>query len=214
MTPAAPDLREALFDAEDWVADLVAGLDTGRLGDPTPCPGYDVRGLLTHILAVQAKVVGFATDHRDVLRDPDASPEAFAQQAEAYAVEHVDGRSAAELAHAVRARTAQAREVWGEETLDIPMQLGWGPVLPGRIVTGIYLFEILTHGWDLATATGQPSEAPGGLGELGLGAAMASLPDEMPRGIELGVPFGPKVTPAPDAGPTERMVNWTGRPSR
>ncbi len=36
----------------------------------------------------------------------------------------------------------------------------------------------------------------------------------MPRVIDKGVPFGPKVEPAPDAGPTEAMVNWTGRASR
>ena len=86
-------------------------------------------------------------------------------------------------------------------------------MLPGRVVTAIYLMEVLSHAWDLATATGQPSEAPGGLGHAGLAAARAGLPAE-PRGIEHGIPFGPVVESAPDAGPTEQMVNWTGRASR
>ena len=192
---------------------LVAGVDTGELSRPTPCAEFDVRMLMTHVGVVLDKIIGFATDHRDLYRDHELSPAEMRAAAEELARERIDGRGASELAEWVRAQTARAREVWTDAVLDTPIQLGWGPVLPGRVVTAIYLMEVLSHAWDLATATGQPSEAPGGLGHAGLAAARAGLPAE-PRGIEHGIPFGPVVESAPDAGPTEQMVNWTGRASR
>ncbi len=209
----APDLRSQLFAAQDWYAVLVAGVDTGELSRPTPCAEFDVRMLMTHVGVVLDKIIGFATDHRDLYRDHELSPAEMRAAAEVLARERIDGRSASELAESVRAQTSRAREVWTDAVLDTPIQLGWGPVLPGRVVTAIYLMEVLSHAWDLATATGQPSEAPGGLGHAGLAAARAGLPAE-PRGIEHGIPFGPVVESAPDAGPTEQMVNWTGRASR
>ena len=112
--------------------------------------------------------------------------------ADAVSYTHLDVYKRQELAESVRAQTSRAREVWTDAVLDTPIQLGWGPVLPGRVVTAIYLMEVLSHAWDLATATGQPSEAPGGLGHAGLVAARAGLPAE-PRGIEHGIPFGPVV---------------------
>ncbi len=213
QTPA-PDLRPQLFAAQEWYATLVAAVSEAQRTHPTPCPGFDVRGLLSHMTTVNGKITGFAIEHRDVFRDHDVEPGELARRAEDHARTHIDGHTPAQLADAVRAESAAAQRVWTDEVLDTPIQLGWGPVLPGRVVTAIYLMEVLAHAWDLATATGQPSEAPDGLGPVGLAAAMACLPDEMPRGIENGVPFDPKVTPAADAGPTEAMVNWTGRASR
>lgn len=211
---SAPDLRAQLFAAQAWYADLVATVRDDQRGEPTPCPDYDVRALLAHMDTVNQKITGFAREHRDVFSDHDLPVQQRAGSAEVYASEHIDGHSAATLAGAVRAESAAAQQVWTDDVLDTPIQLGWGPILPGRVVTAIYVMEVLTHAWDLATATGQPSEAPDGLGHVGLAAAQSCLPDEMPRGIDKGVPFGPKVESASDAGPTEAMVNWTGRASR
>ena len=213
-TPTTPDLREPLFAAQAWAATIVENVRMDQLDASTPCRDFDVRALLAHMSTVDTKIIGFATDHRDVLRDHDATPAEQAAAAEAWAVEHVDDRTLQEVACAIREKSASARTVWTDDVLDTPIQLGWGPILPGSIVTGIYVMEVLTHAWDLAMATGQPSEAPGGLGTIGLAAARASLPDDMPRGIAHGVPFGPKVVSAAGAGPTESMVNWTGRSSR
>ena len=66
------------------------------------------------------------------------------------------------------------------------------------------------HGWDLAVATGQPSEADPALVEAVAGITRAFIPAEQRGGA---VPFGPVVEPRPEAGPTERLANWSGRPS-
>lgn len=214
MSTTAPDLRQHLFAAQAWYADLVEAVADDQRHNPTPCTDFDVRALLAHMDTVNRKVTGFGLEHRDIMSDHDAPVQQRAADAEAYASDHIDNRSATELADAVRTESTAAQQAWTDDVLDTPIQLGWGPVLPGRVVTAIYVMEVLTHAWDLATATGQPAEAPGGLGQVGLAAARASLPDEMPRGADKGVPFGPKVTAAADAGPTEQTVNWTGRVSR
>lgn len=209
----APDLRAPLFAAQDWVADLIAHVSDDQLTDQTPCHDFDVRMLLAHLAMVQEKIVAFGTDHRDPYLGHGQTPEQLSEIGERLIVEHVDGRTPAERSQQTRERTQAARVAWTDDVLDTPIQLGWGPVLPGRIVSAIYLMEVLAHGWDLATATGQVAEAPPGVGEAGLAAAPLALPAE-PRGMEHGIPFGPVVVSVPDAGPTERLANWTGRVSR
>lgn len=89
------------------------------------------------------------------------------------------------------------------------MSAPWGTI-PGALAIGGYLQEAVTHGWDLAVSTGQPSQAEPELAAAALAAAQKALPAQ-PRGGE--IPFGPVVEPEPYATPTERLVNWTGRPT-
>lgn len=211
--PGAGDTRPLLFGALDWYTELLAGTPDDLMSAPTPCTEFDVRMLLTHLSVVVEKIDAFARDHRDPYADHDRSAEAMRAELESLARQRVDGLTPAQRAERAREAVAAVREAWTEEVLDTPIHLGWGPVLPGRIVAGIYTMEMLSHGWDLATATGQPSEAPGEVAEAGLVFAKQGLPAE-PRGEENGLPFGPVVPSAPDAGPTERLANWTGRVSR
>jgi uncharacterized protein (TIGR03086 family) len=95
----------------------------------------------------------------------------------------------------------------GDGILDREVTAPWGTV-PGRAALYGYLNETLVHGWDLAVATGQPVEAPREIAEAALAAAPRTLPAE-PRGGH--VPFAPPAPPAADAGPTERLANWSGR---
>jgi uncharacterized protein (TIGR03086 family) len=99
------------------------------------------------------------------------------------------------------------RAVWADDTLlDRPTTVPWG-TLPGRATIWGYLNEALVHGWDLAVATGQDPEADPALVGAALAAVQRFLPADM-RGGE--IPFNPVVEPAPDAGPTERLANWSG----
>jgi len=75
----------------------------------------------------------------------------------------------------------------------------WGKV-PGRIALSGYVQEVLAHGWDLATATGQPAEGDPELATWALAISKRILLPEI-RGQE-GVPFGSVVEVPADAGPT------------
>jgi uncharacterized protein (TIGR03086 family) len=97
--------------------------------------------------------------------------------------------------------------IWSDDTiLDRPVTVPWGSV-PGRAAIWGYLNETLVHGWDLAVATGQEAEADPDLAETVLAVVRRVIPAE-PRGGHM--PFAAVVEPAPGAGPTERLANWSG----
>lgn len=208
MNPSDP--REQLFAAQDWYASLLANVRDDQLGAPTPCGDFDVRLLVAHVSSVLEKIVSFAINGRPPTDDETLREQEHAAVLEALACQVVDGHTPAARSQAASEWTAQGRAAWTDEVLDKDITVGWGPILPGRVVASIYLMEVLSHAWDLAVATGQPSEAPAEVAEAGLAAAQQALPAS-PRGVEHGIPFGAVVESAPGAGPTERMANWTGR---
>ena len=98
---------------------------------------------------------------------------------------------------------------WADDTkLDALVEVPWGKV-PGRFALAGYVQEVLAHGWDLAKATGQPTEADPELARWSLATAKRILPPDI-RGAE-GVPFGPVVELPPDATPYAQLAAWLGR---
>src|SRR6266545_1406168 len=66
--------------------------------------------------------------------------------------------------------------------------------------------DLVVHGWDLAKATGQPTELDPELGQLALDWGRENLRPEF-RGRD----FGPEVPVAEDAGLHERLAGLFGR---
>ena len=109
---------------------------------------------------------------------------------------------------AYRTASSRARAAWADDaTLDVLVEAPWGKV-PGRIALSGYVQEILTHGWDLARATGQPTELDPELASWVLAVARQILPPE-PRGGE--IPFAAPVPVPPDASPYTQLAAWLGR---
>lgn len=187
-----PDLRPQLVAAQEWIATLIDGTSPDQLSNPTPCSEYDVRGLLEHLLAVELRVQQIG-ESGELDNAPSQLP-------------LPDG----DLAAAFRAAATKASDAWRDDerlAAMVPPPFG---TMPGGAAIGAYLSEHVTHGWDLATATGQHAEADPALAAAAMGAMQKALPD----GQRDGLPFAPAVPPADDAGPTERLANWTGRRSR
>ncbi|WP_073456453.1 TIGR03086 family metal-binding protein [Pseudonocardia thermophila] len=193
-TSQITDPRPLVADALTWVHGLLTGVRADQLDAPTPCPEFDVRTLAGHLVASlgKARLAGEGGDPRTAPAVAAGIPD--------------DGYAAAYAAAAGR-----VWEVWGspqgDPLLDRELTAPFGTVA-GRVALLAYLNEALVHGWDLAVATGQPAEAPRETAEAALAAVQQVLP-EQPRGGP--IPFAPPVTPAPDAGPTERLANWCGR---
>ena len=184
------DPRPLYRDALAWVRDLAAHVPADRLADPTPCPDWDVRGMLGHLVATvdRARVVGEGGD-------PNPMPRVVTGVGDGG---WVDALSAAEDKMAA---------VWADDVLlDTPVTVPWGRV-PGRGAVWGYLREALVHGWDLAVATGQLPEADPVTAAAVLAETRRVLPAE-PRGGP--IPFAPPVEPQSDAGPTEQLANWCG----
>src|SRR3954447_16135585 len=98
-------------------------------------------------------------------------------------------------------------QVWREPgVLDRTLHLPIGDV-PGVVALGIHTVETVAHGWDLATATGQPAELDADLFAVAWQHTQGI--DESLRGP--GRPFGPAVDVPAGASDTDRLMAWLGR---
>jgi uncharacterized protein (TIGR03086 family) len=186
-----PDRRPLLARAQQWVAELIAGVRPDQLGDPTPCEDLDVRSLIAHLYTGARRVAVMAAG------------------GDARTVPFLSDLPDGDLAAGYRELAEASQRAWAAADLSRPVTAPWGTV-PAGLAVGGYLQEAVTHGWDLAVATGQPAEADEDLADAALAAARRALPAQ-PRGGH--IPFGPVVESAPDATPTQQLVNWTGRSS-
>jgi uncharacterized protein (TIGR03086 family) len=190
MTNPETDPRSGYRAALDWVTGLTAAVRPDQLELPTPCPEYDVRALLGHLICTvrRARAIADGTS-------PFAVPTIVADVAD-------DALATTYAGDAKRALDAWAADALLDTIVTVP----WGQV-PGRGAVGAYTNETLVHGWDLAVATGQGCEADPELATAILAVARRAIPAD-PRGGE--VPFAPPVEPAPGVGPTEQLANWSG----
>ena len=119
------------------VAEVVHGIKDDQQGDPTPCAGWDVRALTTHVCQV-VTAVHLAGQGGPIpaglwTRDLDS----------------------ADFAAAVRA--------WDEPPAG-PIDMG-GQEMPAEVVAAMLAADLVLHGWDLARATGQQWSVPTGAAE-------------------------------------------------
>ena len=186
------DIAQLHRSALEATGRVVLGIRPDQLPDPTPAGDWDVRALLNHVVAgnlwaaelASGKTIEDVGDRLDgdVLGDePTAAYDASAKVA------------------------AAAFEVPG--ALDAPCAVSYGPV-PGSVYAGHRFLDVLIHGWDLATATGQD----------------ATLDPELVRGcLEVVEPqlsllqasgaFGPAIETSPDADQQTRLLGMLGRRS-
>jgi uncharacterized protein (TIGR03086 family) len=172
---------------------VVAAVTPDQLTLPTPCTEYDVRTLLAHIVGglTRTALVG------------EGDPDALARPAVAGGVPD-DG-----WPDSYRAAAARAVAAWADDAkLDALVEVPWGKV-PGRFALAGYIQEVLAHGWDLAKATGQPTEGDPELALFALAGAKRILPPDI-RGAD-DVPFGPVVDVPADAAPYTQLAAWLGR---
>ena len=125
--------------ALDATRGIVAGIGSDQMQLPTPDEGWDVRALLNHLISgnLWAAELGAGRSIDEV-------------------GDRLDGDVVGDRPLAVYDRSAEAAaavfEVPG--ALGAPCAVSYGPV-PGSVYAGHRFVDVLIHGWDLATATGQ-----------------------------------------------------------
>lgn len=181
------DPRPIYHGSTAWVLGLLTAVRDDQRHLPTPCDDYDVLTLSSHLAGTVGRAIAIAET-------------GDAESVAPLAPEH-DADTFARLA-------GRAQQVWADDALlDRLVKAPWGHA-PGRVALWGYANEALVHGWDLAVATRQPFEADPALVE----PVAAMVGHFIPAEIRVpGVPFSPVVDPRPDAGPTERLANWSGR---
>lgn len=184
-----PDFRPDLQAAHQWMTELLSGVTDDQLSSPTPCTEYDVRDLVSHLWAVPDRLRAIAAG-----RDPNELPTQLPLDDD--------------LAAGYRQRATAAEAAWADDALlGRTVIAPWGEA-PGAATVGGFVMETVTHGWDLAVATGQPAEFDPAVVAKARAVGEQALTGAF-RGP--GAPFGPEVEPRPAAGPTEQLAAFLGR---
>jgi uncharacterized protein (TIGR03086 family) len=182
-----PDLLKNVL-AKDTA--LIDGVRDDQWSLPTPCTEYDVRTLVNHLVGwVQV----FAAGVND--RTHEGDPAAYTSD-----------DPSAEFATAAKDLAAGWREGPADRAVKVSTM-----ELPHEMAFAMTLMEYVTHGCDLAIATGQ--DVPFGEDELETtyAAAKATLPPEY-RGE--GKAFGDEIPIAGNAPVLDRLLAFMGRPPR
>jgi uncharacterized protein (TIGR03086 family) len=191
---AESDRRSTLVDSYENAAVIVSGIVGDELGDPTPCPKYDVAGLIDHLVEAGRRAAA--------LGGGQAPPPG-------------DGSPHVELSDApgqLRSAAQQAAQGWGEDSsLSVRYTMPWGEEYTGASLVDMYLAELAAHAWDLARATGQTDKLDPSLALPALEGARAWIKPHYRNMVEPGAPFGTEVYPAPDADDWERFAAFMGR---
>jgi uncharacterized protein (TIGR03086 family) len=167
---------------------IISGVPAGSRSAHTPCPDYDVAGLVNHLVGWMRRFEA-ALAGRQSTEDP---------------ATYVAGPDpAAEFATAAR----DAIDTWRSGDPDDPVVL-MGPPQPRSFLYGLMIGEFLVHGWDLARATGQPVPFTEDQATTALDGLRGMLRPEY-RGE--GKAFGDEVPAAPDASAVDRLVAFAGR---
>src|SRR3984885_14007175 len=194
---ADPDRRGTLLDAYENAAVIVSGIAAGELGHPTPCPGYDVAGLIDHL--VEAGRRAAALGHGQAPPPGDESP-------------HVE---LADAPGRLRSAAEQAAQAWGDDSsLSSRYTMPWGEEYTGATLVDMYLAELAAHAWDLARATGQTGKLDPSLAGPALEGARAMIKPQYRNMAGPGIPFGAEVSPVPGADVWALVTAFAGRDPR
>jgi uncharacterized protein (TIGR03086 family) len=184
---AAMDALEQLDQLGPVLGGVVAQIGLDQLEEQTPCTQFTVQGVLEHMIA---GATSFAAAFRGESTPPVNS----------------NGRTDP-VAGFGQAMTALADAMHSPGALDRTIVAPFGDV-PGQAFARFVVLDGLVHGWDLATAVGQPYQPP-----AALVAAVDTFAREaiVPAMRDAGMFEAPKEAPA-GATPMERLVAFTGRP--
>ena len=182
------------------LADLLAIVSDDQLAGPTPCPRYTVGDLIEHVGGLAQAFAAAAT--KSPL--PGSSGGALGDAA------RLDpGWRTTIPAHLASLADAwTAPDAWEGDTQAGPVEM------PGSVAGLVALEEVVVHGWDLASATGQAYDVDEPtletLAELLVGFAPPDDP-EHPVVNDGTLAFGPAVSVGEEAPLLDRVVGLAGR---
>jgi uncharacterized protein (TIGR03086 family) len=180
------DAIERIEKAVGRTSKIVHGVKPDQYDDTTPCTEMDVRGLLNHVIGGLEMLRDAASGGSPAMPDGD--------------------QFGADPGKEYDARSAKLLDTLREPgTIDRTWKMPFGE-LPGQMMAGICFVEHVTHGWDLAKATGQDTAIPDDL--IAEARSVVEPTDAMWR-ME-GV-CGPQVSVPETASATDRFAGFMGR---
>jgi uncharacterized protein (TIGR03086 family) len=175
--------------ATEAMQGVLAKVDRSELTKPTPCAEWDVSGLINH-------AVGGQYFFASVMEGKAPEGDAYDAAKGTYLEDFVAGAQRATAAFAAPG------------ALDVMYDLPFG-TLPGSAFLQIATTDVFVHAWDLAKATGQPTDLDRPLASTCLAHAKSNIPDAVRN--EQGNPFGPQQTAPANAKPADELAAFLGR---
>lgn len=170
--------------AQEAFAGVLARVNPDQLGAPTPCTEWTIGDLIDHVIGGNERV-GIWSGGGDI---PPARPD--------------------DIVAAHRASADAAQEIFARpDGMSTMFKLPFGEV-PGQVFVGMRTSDVLTHAWDLAFATDQPTDLDPELAAEQLVAARAFVRPEF-RGP--GRPFGHELSCSPERSPADQLAAFLGR---
>jgi uncharacterized protein (TIGR03086 family) len=184
------DIAELHAQALEATGRIVRGIRADRWYASTPCPGWDARTLVNHLVSGNLWA---------------------AELAAGGTIQSVGSRLGGDLlgvdpAGSYDASAKVAAEAFRRPgALDAPCAVSYGPV-PGSVYAGHRFFDVFIHGWDLATATGQDTRLDAGL----MQACREVIEPQLEAFRGAGALAGPLPVP-PGASAQARFLAMLGR---
>jgi uncharacterized protein (TIGR03086 family) len=170
---------------------VLANVRPDQLDDPTPCASWKVRDVINHV--VGGSFFFAAATNGETPADAGGAPD-FASGD--YQATYEDGSKQAIAAFAAPGALERIVKVpFGE--------------FPGVAWMGLATTDTFAHAWDLAKATGQPTDLAPELAAQLLAGARQAIPDQF-RGDE-PMPFGPEKSCPEGASDADRLAAFLGR---
>lgn len=186
------NVRPLMAEAAKLITGAVEGVDPGRMAAPTPCPEYDVRGLLNHLVYWSGIRAECAARKSPI---PDGPEEGH------------DFTAEPQWRERFLAQVGAAAEAWNDpDAWTGKSGLSGTPAMPAEFIGRMVFGEWLLHGWDLCVATGRRFDPPAELAR----AACASIAGMAGTAREYGA-FGPEVKVPADAPVFDRALGLAGR---
>ncbi len=179
--------RHDYLAALDWVSELMATTPPAQLDLPTPCAEYTVRTLMGHLIGTAERGLGTA-ERRSTRHVP-------------HVVTDVPDE---ELAGTYAALAERIGTAWAHLSGDDVVRAAWGECSALEAAQGCTV-ETVTHGWDLAVATGRRAEAPDGIAARCLSFAGSVIPGRL-RGVMYDEPVPADHT----ASATDQLASLLG----
>jgi uncharacterized protein (TIGR03086 family) len=182
-------MKSQLDRAFDSTLAILIKVRPEGLDAPTPCASWDARVLVNHFIGTARWWAA-----------------TIAGDGEAGEADYAAGDFSTAYKESIRIAAAAFA---ADGALDKMVRLPFGE-FPGAVLRDMAAIEQFTHGWDLARATGQPTDLDQELAVELLGRARQAIPDTL-RGPDGQALFGPAVEAPAGAGPADQLATFLGR---
>ncbi|MBL7255806.1 TIGR03086 family metal-binding protein [Paractinoplanes lichenicola] len=210
------DARPLDAAAVHTTTDLVSRITDADLTSPTPCEGWDLAALLTHmtdqhyVFATAAGASPAAASHAPASAAPASTAHATSGPTAGSASLYALGLSRELIRRYEESARAVIAAFAAVDDLDTPFWIPeFGRSVPGRLAVGFHLVDYVVHGWDVAR-TLDIAYAPDP-DALALALAVARAVPDGPERLAPGSPFAPALPTPADADPLTETLLLLGR---